>query len=89
MARRVIAEVVAGDSLEDPVEVALAALRGVLVPDAVCRLSERTADDLARERLRRFEARGCKQIPADAWQAETQTILSTLEKRLSEKFRRA
>lgn len=47
------------------------------------------AAELVRERLARFEARGCRQVSALDWQAETAAIAEALESRLVERFRRA
>lgn len=87
LAQRVVGEMIAADRREDPMEIALAAALQAVNRDPVVALAEQLAGDLAQERLSRFEARGCRQLPGSAWEAETMEIAGLLEKRLARKFR--
>lgn len=89
LAHRVVAETLAADQRQDPVELALAAALAAVDDDPIIGLATDLAGDLARHRLRRFEARGCQQLSAEGWKAETNEIASILETHLAEKFRRA
>jgi hypothetical protein len=92
LARAVVAEVIALQEREDPIETALADLRAsasgdpalILARDAEAGLSA----ELVRARVARFEARGARQIDAEQWRAETADIAAELELRWSERFRR-
>lgn len=44
--------------------------------------------ELVRERVARFERRGCRQLAPEAWEAETREIARILENRFAERFRR-
>ncbi|MBV1918570.1 MAG: hypothetical protein KUG65_11000 [Sphingomonadaceae bacterium] len=88
LASRVVAEILASDRCVDPMEIALAEARFALAREAAVMLARDLASELARERLRRFEARGCQQLAPDAWTAETREIGDELEGRLFEKFRK-
>lgn len=89
LAQRVVAEILAADRREDQFEIALVNALAAIATDPVYTLAAEHMDELARERLRRFEARGCRQLPPDAWAAETREIAQALEQRLANKFRRA
>jgi len=44
-------------------------------------------DKFAKERLARFEARGCQQLGERDWQAETRAISAKVEQQLARRFR--
>ncbi len=91
LARRVVAELVAMDDRSE-VEASLVRVALLVGADPALALAHDAALDLAgelaRERLTRFEARGCRQLSAAAWSAETREIAMVLEKRCAERFRR-
>ena len=87
LAQRVVGEMIAADRREDPMDFALAAALLMVTNDPVMKLADYLADDLAQERLKRFEARGCRQLSASAWEVETREIAAGLEKRIARRFR--
>lgn len=93
---RVLAKRVADHLLAaaiDPMDGALAKVRAAIEGDPALVLAlDPAADlhrDLVRERVTRFERRGCTQLPRPAWEAETREIAAVLESRFAERFRRA
>lgn len=88
LAQRVVAEIIAADRREEPMEIALASAVALLQADPAVALAERMAAELGRERVARFEARGCKQLPQSQWDAETVQIAAVLEDRFAHRFRR-
>lgn len=91
LAKRVADHLVApaGDALDSTLSRLRAAIEGdpalALALDPEVDLHR----DLVRERVTRFEARGCTQLTPDAWAAETREIVQLLEARFAERFRRA
>lgn len=93
LAARVVKHLLAEAEATDPILVSLERIRAAVERDPAFVIARdpgmNLAGDLARERLRRFEARGCRQLSPDGWQAETREIAEMLETRLAERFRRA
>lgn len=93
LAKRVVAHLVAESVGVDRLGLALAKALAVLQSDPAYRLAtDPDADLLAefeRERLTRYQTRGCRQLDRDAWLAETNEIAGLLERRFAERFRRA
>ena len=79
----------AEEAIEDELERALAEARQAFDPGpylAIAQLSD-IAGSFAKHRSERFIARGCCQIPNDAWSAETRTIAKAVETQLSRRYR--
>lgn len=93
LAVRVVDELLAASLRADPFELALVALqRGLQAVPAVELAADpdiALASELARERLQRFEARGCRQVSREDWDRETAEIRTKLIARLTDRFRRA
>ncbi len=92
IARGVVAELIADAERSDPFDRAMADARRALLNDPVAAIAFDPEADLAGmvagERISAFEARGCVQIDATEWAAETANIAAKLEKRLKSRFRR-
>lgn len=92
LARRVVAELVAEHERTDQLEIVLSKARLLLGADAALQLALHPGLDLVAEferiRCDLFRARGCRQLPATEWQAETAQIATAMEARLAERFRR-
>lgn len=92
LARRVVAELIADAARDDPLELSLVQARLMLGNDPALRLAMDPGLDLAgelqRERCERFMARGCRQLSAAEWQAETAAVADCMALRLAERFRR-
>lgn len=92
LARAVVAEVIALQEREDPIETALADLRASASCDPALTLARDTeaglSAELVRARVARFEARGARQLDAEQWRTETADIAAELELRWAERFRR-
>jgi hypothetical protein len=75
----------------DPMERALFEARLLIEPNPAYSIA--TASDgglhekFSKARLRRFEARGCHQLSASDWQAETRDIAKTVTIQLARRYR--
>lgn len=92
LAERVVRELIAASCRTDPMEIALAAAVRVTAADPAVVLAHDPEIDLAaelrRERMAKFEARGCSQLGPAAWDAETIELAQVLVERFAERFRR-
>lgn len=92
LARRVVEELMARASCDDPFDRALAALLLAVDADPALELALSEAfgfqGELSRERMARFEARGCRQLASHQWDMETAEIREVLCRRLAARFRR-
>lgn len=91
LARQVVAAFLADLARVDPFERALFDAQHTLAPDPLHDLATSEALGLSawftRERLARFEARGCRQLTDEQWQAETLQLASAARQRLARRFR--
>lgn len=92
LAQRVVAEFVRHEIDQDPMAFALAVLEARIGKDPVVQLAHDPCVNVAgafeQERVARFRARGCRQLDAAAWAAETRAIGEVLVARLCERWRR-
>lgn len=92
VAGAVVAELIADAARNDPFDRAIYEARQAVAHDPVAALAADPQADLAAllaaERVKAFEARGCVQIGALEWEAETRTIAATIGKRLEERYRK-
>lgn len=91
MAKAVVQAHLADELRADPMERALFDARLWLEPDpahAIATAHDSTvAGKFSKERLHRFEARGCQQIGQGDWQAETRAIAKIVQKQLARRYR--
>lgn len=91
LAAQVVKHLVEASEAET-VELALARTIAAIERDQAFQLAHdpdaNLIDEIHRERVRRFVARGCRQIGPDAWRLETREIAQAVEDRLAERFRR-
>lgn len=92
LAARVTGWLIALDQCEDGLELALNRAIAAVEQDPAFALAHdpeaNLLADLRRERLQRFEQRGCRQLCPNSWEAETRQIATALEGKFAERFRR-
>jgi hypothetical protein len=92
LARAVAREAMRYCESNDPFEDALIMARIAISPDPVTILASCPEIDIAQiirnERVKRYEARECRQLAPLDWDAETQQITRKLEKTLASRFRK-
>lgn len=90
-AAKVVRAFLADEGRTDPLQRAIFAVQQELTPDPAHELAvgaEGAATSaFASERLHRFEARGCRQLPDAEWHVETAEVAAEVEKRLARRFR--
>ncbi|MBA4308494.1 MAG: hypothetical protein C0429_17340 [Sphingopyxis sp.] len=91
VARAVVAELIADVERVDPFDRAMFDARQAMTRDPVVSIVSSDEIDLAgmvhKERIKRFEARGCIQIEPKAWACETAEIAELLTARLESRYR--
>lgn len=91
IAKAVVSAYLADMARTDDLERALANARQVMDPDPAHDLAtafdSAVAVKFAKERLHRFEARGCQQLGPNEWQRETRAIAAMAEKYLARRYR--
>lgn len=91
VAKAVVQAYLADEAREDPMERALHEARLSLSPDPAHDIAtapdSAVADKFAKQRLARFEARGCLQLDPNAWQAETREISKNVTAQLARRYR--
>ncbi len=91
IAKAVVQAYLADEAREDPMDRALFQARLTVKPDPAHDIATASdnavADKFAKQRLARFEARGCQQIGATGWQAETRAIAKIVTGQLSRRYR--
>lgn len=94
IARQVVADVIAYLDLDlaDPLIGALAELDAITEPTPVTVLARcptiDTAAEILERRLARFRGRGCRQLSAAEWQAETRIVAAEVEHKLALRYAR-
>ena len=91
VARQVVRAYLRDEGCTDPFQRALIQAKQSLDPDPAIAIATSPQTDIADKflshRLARYEARGGRQLGAEAWEAETRTIAQEVEKQLTRRYR--